>query len=301
MGNYEILNALNEHVHGHEKSKKALIVTINRNKKRYFQKQVSLEPQAPKLNLLLVGESGTGKTLLLESLAKIMRFPLVRVDATKLDNSTRKEEFNAAAIAKLIREEATKALAEGKYFSLQGAIDQTVVFVDEVDKLGISFDSTGNWNTMIQSSLLTLVDNKAEFEGVTWIMAGAFSRAREQAISSKSIGFFGQNAEEQKPISKKFDALKWGIIPELLGRIGVVSELDKLDKEAYLHILRKHILPAIGNVTLEIDEEAIVTEAMNSGMGVRHLTTLVNEALMDVEFETEFNPCEQYNEMRGMK
>jgi len=247
-----------------------------------------------------VGESGTGKTLMLESLAKIMKFPLVRIDATKLDNSNRKEEFNAAAIAKLIREEATKALAEGKYFSLQGAIDQTVVFVDEFDKLGISFDSTGNWNTMIQASLLTLVDNKGEFEGVTWIMAGAFSKAKEKAISSKSIGFFGQNAEE-KPVIKKFDALKWGIIPELLGRIGVVSELDKLDKEAYLRILHKHILPSMGDVALELNEDAIVTEAMNSGMGVRHLTTLVNEALMDVEFDTEFNPCDQYNEMRGMK
>jgi len=300
MSNYNILNALNEHVHGHEKSKKALIVAINRNKQRYYQKQISLEPQAPKLNLLLVGESGTGKTLMLESLAKIMKFPLVRIDATKLDNSNRKEEFNAAAIAKLIREEATKALAEGKYFSLQGAIDQTVVFVDEFDKLGISFDSTGNWNTMIQASLLTLVDNKGEFEGVTWIMAGAFSKAKEKAISSKSIGFFGQNAEE-KPVIKKFDALKWGIIPELLGRIGVVSELDKLDKEAYLRILHKHILPSMGDVALELNEDAIVTEAMNSGMGVRHLTTLVNEALMDVEFDTEFNPCDQYNEMRGMK
>ena len=300
MSNYNILNALNEHVHGHEKSKKALIVAINRNKQRYYQKQISLEPQAPKLNLLLVGESGTGKTLMLESLAKIMKFPLVRIDATKLDNSNRKEEFNAAAIAKLIREEATKALAEGKYFSLQGAIDQTVVFVDEFDKLGISFDSTGNWNTMIQASLLTLVDNKGEFEGVTWIMAGAFSRARERAFCSKSIGFFGQNAEE-KPVIKKFDALKWGIIPELLGRIGVVSELDKLDKEAYLRILHKHILPSMGDVALELNEDAIVTEAMNSGMGVRHLTTLVNEALMDVEFDTEFNPCDQYNEMRGMK
>ena len=303
--NAELLKDMEEYVSGHIEAKKALITLLDRSKRRHRQKFASgmhkdflLAPS----KVLLIGASGTGKTHLLESLHEIIDFPLVRVDATKLNPTGASGGIKERDLQDMIDLEARTYVASrlgsrAEYNSLEGAIDQTVVFVDEIDKLGRSFDSSGNWNNHVQSNFLTLFDNKAEYAGVSFIFAGAFSDITKPEAKKK--GHLGFNPGEDKAPIRNLDDMivKAGLIPELVGRLTNIVELDKFTVEDYYQILKTRLHPkkemdlaSLGLFDVTLSEKRgreMAQHAFDSGMGVRALQRQLEKEYLDLEFGYE--------------
>ncbi len=303
--NLDILAELDGFVSGHSYAKKALISLINRSKIRHHQKWIEkihndylITPH----KLLLIGQSGTGKTHLVEMLQEVVDFPLIRLDATKLSPTGASGGVKEEEIRKMITKKAEEycRTRKGYYHSVEGAIDQTVVFVDEIDKLGLSFDSSGNWNNHVQSNFLTLFDNKTEFSGVSFIFAGAFSKITgEEAKSvSTSIGFMNDDPKENSKEEMDLRIINAGLIPELVGRLTNIVELDKFTEEDFYDILLKRVIPkklttlAFFNIfNIELPEEQLRTiakQAYKSGQGLRSLQRQLDAHYIDAEFENEY-------------
>lgn len=303
--NAELLADLEEYVEGHTEAKKALITLVDRSKRRHHQKFIlGMYPDfllSPS-KVLLIGASGTGKTHLVESLHKICHFPLVKVDATKLNPTGASGGIKERDLQDLIMDEAKRAVLNkgysgAEYSSVEGAIDQTVVFIDEIDKLGRSFDSSGSWNAHVQSGFLTLFDNKAEFSGVSFIFAGAFTSLEDiQKTGKNGIGF-NSIKEIVNSDCLDEDIVKAGLIPELVGRITAIVELDKFDTDDYLHILKSRLLPkkemdmasmGVFDITLTDSQlYKMALRAYKSKQGVRSLQRELDKVFLDYEFNYE--------------
>lgn len=305
--NIELLQDMEEYVAGHMEAKKALITLVNRSKRRHLQKfgmQMGNEYLLSPSKVLLLGASGTGKTHLVESLQKIVTFPLIKLDATKLNPTGASGGIKEKDVQDLIAIEARAWVANSKYAgaeysSVEGTIDQMVVFIDEIDKLGRSFDSSGNWNTHVQSNFLTLFDNKEEYAGVSFIFAGAFtSITGEEAEKKTSIGFHRDTTVETGK-KKNMDELlvKAGLIPELVGRLTNIVELDKFTEEDFYQILKTRLHPKkeidmahLGIFDLQLDEikgRAMAAHAYKSGQGIRALQRQLEKEYADLEFMHE--------------
>ncbi len=303
MDNKTILEKLGQYVVGHDEAKKVLITMIARSYLRHFQKYIKgvddeflLSP----MKILLIGASGSGKTHLLESLQKILHFPLVRVDATQLIPAGGGGGTNALNLQKAIVTEAREQceMFPHLYYSVEGAIDKTIVFIDEVDKLGTSWESSGNWNKHVQSNFLTTLDNKDEFAGVSFVMAGAFNEITKAKVIKNTIGF--HKGEHKKELSLLDDEIvKSGLIPELVGRITYIVELDKFDAAMYLHILKQKLLPkkrmdlaAYGLMDADISDaelENIALLASKSNQGVRYLHRALDRHFLPLEFDASLH------------
>lgn len=282
---------IDDMVYGHAQAKKVLQVLLKRSKERYYKKCVLGHDNVhDTLKCLLIGQSGTGKTHLIHSLRKLLPFPLICLDATQLMPTGNNEGMNAKQLKKLIKDTAKQYIEQEvltseivHYHSVEGVINQMVIFVDEFDKLGTSFDSSGNWNKHVQANFLTLIDNKEEFAGISWIFAGAFSSLYEAKPSG--IGFFSENAIIEEQITDK-DIIKAGIIPEMLGRISLIVQLDTFTKEDYHNILVNRLLPSYEQLSLnEADIENIVDKAYISGQGIRSMTRQLEMLAIDIEYE----------------
>jgi ATP-dependent Clp protease ATP-binding subunit ClpX len=279
----QIMN-INNMVFGHQKAKKVLEVLVNRSQKRYYEKCVKGSGTYPDpLKCLLVGQSGTGKTHLVESMSRIHKFPLLRLDATNFSPSGCTSGMTSESLEKLISSTAKQYLNDIRYHSQEGVLNQMVVFVDEFDKLGTSFESTGNWNKHTQSNFLTLIDNKDKFSGISWIFAGAFSSLYERE-TSKELGFFRKETEETKQEFSDKDILKAGIIPEMLGRINLIVQLDNFTIKDFETVLVERLLPKFPTVT-EIDTFAVAKTAWESGQGIRSLTRQLEMLSIEEEFK----------------
>ncbi len=304
QSNRELYKQLSSYVSGHDEAKKALIVLLNRSKVRFNQKwslQMHKDFLLQTSKVLLVGASGTGKTHLIESLNQIVNFPLIKVDATKLNPAGASGGLKEEDLRKMIVDNAESF--HKKYpsvsFSIHGAVDQTVVFIDEIDKLGNSFDASGKWNDHVQSNFLTLFDNKSEFSGVSFIFAGAFTTITNKDKISNSIGFFKDDEiVKVKKIDDIEDRLvKAGLLPELVGRMTNVVQLDDFTKEDYRAILKERIFPkkqmdmaAMGvfDLILSSDQiELLVNKAITSQQGVRSLQREVDKLFLNEEFDFE--------------
>ncbi len=290
------MKTIDELVYGHSQAKKVLSVLLKRSKDRYFKKCVlGLDEYPESLKCLLIGPSGTGKTHLIQSFKKLNDFPFISIDATSLQPSGNSEGTNVKQLIKLINDTAKTCLNnskdnnDGRYNSIEGVINQMVIFVDEFDKLGTSFESTGNWNKHVQANFLTVIDNKEEFAGISWVLAGAFSGLYE--AKPNSIGFNKVDADkETKEITDK-DILKSGIIPEMLGRISLIVQLDDFTEEDYRTVLVNKLLPSYTNLEPSDDEiSKIVKKAHTSGQGIRSITRQLEMMSIDVEFEECLQP-----------
>ncbi len=190
--NRELLEEFNQSVRGHIEAKKAIIKLVNRSKIRYNQKYKHLNENYHTIEtnkILLLGASGTGKTFLVETAAKIMNFPLVKIDATELAPASA-DGLTLERLKKLIIEKANNLVESSpNYHSEAGVIGQTVIFIDEIDKLAKpAGDKSGDWHKRIQASLLTFIEDKQLYRGLSFIFAGAFTGI-EQQVTSMSIGF----------------------------------------------------------------------------------------------------------------
>jgi ATP-dependent Clp protease ATP-binding subunit ClpX len=298
--NSDIYRELSYIVKGHDRAKKILINLINRSYLRYYQKYGLLlekEQLVPTHNALLIGKSGTGKTHLVKSLQKIMDFPLVIIDATSLNCVGARGGIDPEAMIKKVNEAAAVALQQNKnkYHSRDGVLNQMVVFVDEIDKLCISHDSTGRWNEYIQSSFLNIFSENPELDGVSFIFAGAFVGMLNN-LKKKHIGFGKKQEEEEVEINYDEHLKRFGMIPELIGRINHIVKIDTLTESDYRSILYNLVIPkkqkelkhyGINKFSLTSEQAtAIIKVAMESEQGIRNLYKEVEKLSIDLEFKS---------------
>lgn len=305
--NAEILRQLDQVVIGHTDAKKQLISAVNRSKIKHqqlvlqdtgFDVPFELTPS----KILLIGGSGTGKTFLIHQLQKIVHFPLICVDASSFNPAGSGEGgLKASGLVKKIKDYASQLYQEDlRYHSYQGVLNQLVVFVDEVDKLA-SHWGDGKWNSHVQSNFLTLFGENSPFPRVTWVFAGAFTDIDRKSAKSKGIGFVKEKETvvEDKPITDE-DIIKYGLIPELVGRLTHIVELDRFDKDILTRILVENLWPikmqeleffAYGDINLTDDQiKTIVEKVLKNNLGVRGLKRELDKLFVDAEFYCEDVP-----------
>ena len=323
----EIKQVLDDYVIGQEEAKKTLSVAVYNHYKRIAHEENANKEdvEIQKSNILLLGPTGCGKTLLAKTLAKILNVPFAIADATTLTEAGYVGEDVENILLKLIQ------AADGDI----PKAEKGIIYIDEIDKItrrsenpSITRDVSGEG---VQQALLKIIEGtiasvppqggrkhpnqellQINTENILIICGGAFEGLEniiKDRTGKKSIGF-GSKIESQKEISKyeifqellPQDLLKFGLIPEFIGRLPIVATLRDLDKEALIKILiePKNSLVKQYQKLFEIDGvelifeqealEAIVEKAIERKTGARGLRSIIEEIMRDIMFEIPSNP-----------
>lgn len=334
----EIKEFLDQYVIGQDRAKKLLAVSVYNHYKRINHNlvdRVEDDVEFEKSNILLVGPTGTGKTLLAKSIAKLLNVPFTIVDATVLTQAGYVGEDVESILSRLLQE-ADYDLARA---------ERGIVFIDEIDKINRKGDNPSITRDVsgegVQQALLKLLEGSVvnvppqggrkhpeqEFihvntQNILFICGGAFEgieRVIAQRLNTQVIGF---GASEKQAVDKENllqyvsaqDLRTYGLIPEIIGRLPVISYLDHLDKEALKRILtepKNAILKqytkmfALDGIKLEIEPSVldyIAETALKNKMGARGLRSICERIFDDIMFEapssgiTEFNLTKKYAE-----
>lgn len=321
----EIKDVLDQYIIGQDNAKKTLAVAVYNHYKRINNEDKDKDVEIQKSNILLLGPTGCGKTLLAQTLAKILDVPFAIADATTLTEAGYVGEDVENILLKLI---------QAADFDIAKA-EKGIIYIDEIDKISrksenpsITRDVSGEG---VQQALLKIVEGTTasvppqggrkhphqEFlqintENILFICGGAFEGLDaiiKDRIGKKSIGF-GATIESKKEIDKykiyeellPQDLLKFGLIPEFVGRLPIIATLRELDKQALIKIISEpknalvkqyKKLFKIDNVELEFEPEAlelIVDKAIERKTGARGLRSIIEEVMRDIMFDIPSNP-----------
>jgi ATP-dependent Clp protease ATP-binding subunit ClpX len=314
----EIIDQLNKHVIGQDDAKKVLAVAVYNHYKRLLQKGIEKDNiEIEKSNVIMVGETGTGKTLLARSIAKLLNVPFCIADATVLTEAGYVGEDVESILSRLLQS------ADYDVDSAQRGI----VFIDEIDKVARKSDNPSITRDVsgegVQQAMLKLLEGaqisvppqggrkhpeqkmvQINTKDILFICGGAFdgiSKIIERRVKSQSIGFNSLSKEEfndEKLLShvNQLDIKQYGLIPELIGRFPVLTYLNPLTKETLINILtepqnaiiKQYIkLFEMDDVKLSFNDdvlEFIVDRAITLKLGARGLRSICEAILTDAMF-----------------
>ena len=321
---------LDQYVIGQQEAKKVLSVAVYNHSKRLGQKRDE-EVEIEKSNVLLVGPTGTGKTLLARTIARLLDVPFTIVDATVLTE--------AGYVGEDVETMLTKLLQAADYDVRKA--ERGIVFIDEIDKIARKSDNPSITRDVsgegVQQAMLKLLEGakvnvppqggrkhpeqkfiEIDTRNILFIAGGAFDgieRKISQRLNKQTVGYSAENlgtisSENIMRYVAPQDLKSFGLIPELIGRLPVITHLDALTREDLLRILTEprnavvrqmERLFEMDGVRLKIDKKAleyIVDKALEFKTGARGLRTLCEAVLTDAMFNLPDNPPEEFHVTR---